>query len=165
MNQRTILLIVFTTITLAIIIIAATLAFTPEQLEPAFDAAVRFNQALGAGDDESAFALMGADLRTHVEANCPDGSPSACIDVYTPPEWGAMLSVVYRRAAPDGAARDVELIATYERDRGFSGVCIYNRVELVGVDWLITQWAGYVHCGDPASRNMAANPDAPNRAP
>jgi hypothetical protein len=29
----------------------------------------------------------------------------------------------------------------------------------------VTRWAGFVSCGDPASRNMAANPEAPNSAP
>lgn len=165
MKQRTLIMIVLITVTLVIAILAATLALTPDQTDPAFDAAIRFNQALGSGDDENALALMGDELRAYVEANCPDGSPSACVDAYTPEEWGDMLSVVYRRSAPDNGAHDVDLIATYEEGTGFSGVCIYNRVEPIGEGWQITAWAGYVHCGDAASRNMESNPDAPNRAP
>jgi hypothetical protein len=92
---------------------------------------------------------------------------SACVRDYTPPDWGELVDVSFRRAAPDGPnAWDVDLIATYAAGTGASGVCIYNRVEQNEAgDWRVVAWAGWLHCGDSASRNMATNPDAPNRAP
>jgi hypothetical protein len=31
--------------------------------------------------------------------------------------------------------------------------------------WKVQRWAGFAWCGDPATRNMATNTDAPNRVP
>jgi hypothetical protein len=101
-----------------------------------------------------------------VSTHCPDGSVSACISGYTPAEWGAFQSVVFRRAGPDGEHWNVQLIATYQYAEGFSGVCIFVRMEALPHDaWQVAGWAGYVSCGDPTSRDMAINPDTPNRAP
>jgi hypothetical protein len=147
-------------------VVVVTLALVPSETNPAFAAAEAFAQAAGRGDDAAARALLSDDMQAYVEANCPEGSVSACVDSFTPPEWGAMKSAVYRRAAPDGGAWDVDLISYYEADRGASGVCIYQRMEQNAAgEWRVAGWAGFVHCGDPASRNMASNPDAPNRAP
>lgn len=148
------------------IVIAVTLALTPQETNPAFAVAVDFMNAAAKGDDLTALPLLSADLQTWVQANCPDGRVSACIQAYTPPEWGGLISAVFRRAIPDGAAWNVDLIATYEKDRGFSGVCSAFHVA-AGPDgrWRIQRWAGFVWCGDPASRNMMSNPAAPNQAP
>jgi ABC-type phosphate transport system substrate-binding protein len=149
-----------------LVVVAVTLALTPAQTNPAFAAAETFVRAAGQGDDATALALLSDQMQTYVAANCPNESVSACVDSFTPPEWGAMRSAVYRRATPDGAAWDVDIISHYEADTGASGVCIYGRVEQNAAgEWRVAGWAGFVHCGDPASRNMAANPDAPNRAP
>jgi hypothetical protein len=154
----------------AIIIVAAiivlTLALTPAEVNPAAATAAAFMNAAGKGDDATAFALLSADMQEYVAANCPDGSVAACITGYTPPEWGELVSAVFRRAAPDENAWDVDLIATYERDTGASGVCSYYRMEQdeAGV-WRVAGWAGFIWCGDAASRNMATNPDTLNRAP
>jgi len=149
-----------------VIILIATLAFIPQNANPAFATAVEFSQAAGEGDDAAAMALLDAPLQKYVQANCPEGSVSACVRAYTPPDWGQFRSVVFRRALPDGAAWNVDLIATYEAGKGASGVCIYNRIEQ-GEDgaWQVTAWAGFVHCAEADSRNMATNPDTPNRAP
>src|SRR5690606_27860131 len=125
------------------------------------------------GDDATAHQAMGDDLRAYVEATCPEGSVSACVEAIIPDEWGGFQSVVFRRAAPDASriqngiptAYDVDLIATYAEDKGFSGVCIYVRMEQAGEVWQVVRYAGFVSCGDANSRNMASNPDAPNRAP
>lgn len=147
------------------VVIVVTLALVPQETNPAFAAALEFAEAVGAGEDEVAFALLSPALQAYVQANCSDGV-SACIQGYIPPEWGGFMSVVFRRAAPDGAAWNVDLIASYEQDKGFSGVCIYQRMEADSAGaWRVTRWAGYVACGDPRSRSMATNPDAPNTAP
>jgi hypothetical protein len=148
-------------------ILLLTESFTPENTDPAFAAAVSFVNAAGKGDDATAISLLSPELQTYVAEQCPDGSVSACVRDYTPAEWGSFLNAVFRRAAPDGpAARDVELIATYEQDKGFSGVCIYNRVEQDAAGaWKVTEWAGFVHCGEDAARDMATNPNTPNRVP
>lgn len=148
------------------VVVAVSLALVPQETNPAFAAALEFAQAAGQGDDAAAFARLSPDLQRYVAANCPEGRVSACIQDYIPPEWGKFLGVVFRRAAPDGPNWNVDLIATYEKDRGFSGVCIYQRMEADAAGaWRVARWAGYVACGDPASRNMAVNPDAPNQAP
>lgn len=146
-------------------ILLLTESFTPENTDPAYAAAVSFVNAAGKGDDATAMSLLSPELQTYVQEQC--GSVSACVREYTPAEWGGFLNAVFRRAAPDGpSARDVELIATYEEDKGFSGVCIYNRVEQDAAGaWKVTEWAGFVHCGEDAARDMATNPDTPNRAP
>ncbi|MFN8371683.1 MAG: hypothetical protein U0694_02240 [Anaerolineae bacterium] len=133
---------------------------------PAFDAAVRFVEAAASGEDDAAFALLSPQVQAYVRADCPDGSVSACVRGYTPPEWGSMQSAVFRRAAPDGQNWDVQVIATYQYAQGFSGVCIYVRMESTADgQWQVAQWAGFLSCGDPASRDMATNPDTPNRVP
>lgn len=148
------------------VVVVVTLALVPQETNPAFAEAVKFAEAVGKGDDANAYPLLSADMQQYVQRNCPDGSVSACIQGYIPPEWGEFLSVVFRRAAPDGENWNVDLIATYEKDEGASGVCIVHqmRQDDSGM-WRVARWAGYIHCGDPRSRNMAANPDAPNRAP
>lgn len=148
------------------LLIALTAALTPENANPAFAAAVAFVNAAASGDDAAAMPLLTPEMQAWVQANCPNSSVAACVQAYTPPEWGGLLRAVFRRAAPDGPAWDVDIIATYARGTGFSGVCIYNRVEPDAAgQWRVAGWAGFVHCGDPASRGMASNPDAPNRAP
>jgi hypothetical protein len=147
-------------------VVVVTLALIPQETHPAFTAAVALVEAVREQDDTAAYALLSDAMQAYVTANCPVGSVSACITAYTPPEWGEMLSAVFRRAAPDGVNWDVDIIATYAEDKGFSGVCIYQRMEQDAAgDWKVFAWAGYVACGDGASRNMADNPDAPNRAP
>lgn len=159
----------------AIGIIAASLLFIPQETNPAYATALRFAENAAKGDEAVAFALLGKEAQDAVLANCPDGSLAACVDAYTPPDWGAMQSVVFRRAAPDPAsadgagafrAYDIDLIATYAENLGFSGVCIYTRVEQNEAgEWRVQSYAGFISCGEPASRQMATNPDTPNRLP
>lgn len=145
-------------------IIAATLVLTPAE-NPAFATAIDFVEAVSADDNIAAGRLLSGQMADWVADNC-SGFVVQCVNRYIPAEWGEFSSVVFRRATPDGTAWDVELIATYEEGFGFSGVCIYTRVEesaLIG--WMISGWAGWISCGDPASREMMNRPDAPNRAP
>lgn len=173
MNRRTLLITAVVTAAALITIIVLTAALTPQQTNPAYAAALAFAEAAGEGDDATAHALLGDDLRAYVESDCPQASVSACVDSYIPDAWGDFLSVVFRRAAPDASrivngspsAYDIDLIATYAEDRGFSGVCIYVRMEDTADGWRVMRYAGFVSCGDAESRNMASNPDAPNRAP
>jgi hypothetical protein len=149
-----------------VVVVVVTLALTPGETNPAFAVAADFMNAAGKGDDATALALLSDDMQAYVAANCPDGSVSACINGYIPPEWGGLISAVFRRAAPDGANWNVDLIATYEKDTGASGVCSYYRMEQDAAGaWRIYGWAGFLWCGDGRSRNMATNPDAPNRVP
>lgn len=157
----------------AIVIIGfATLALTPGETNPAFAVAEEFVRAAGRGDDDTALNLLTDELRAAVAERCPDGSVSACVDAYTPPEWGGLHSISVRRTAvrPDGAW-DIELFGIYERDRGNTGVCVYTRLVPTGADpdtsdgWRVSEWAGFAWCGDAATRDMANNPDAPNRMP
>ncbi len=169
MKSKRLLWIALSIIVTLVIVVVITAMLTPQQT-PAFAAAIAFVEAAGRGDDAAAFALLDERLRAYVASTCPDGSVSACITAYTPPEWGDFLRVVFRRAAPEftpeGTIWNVDLIATYAEGTGFSGVCIYTRMAEAGDDdWRVTRWAGFVSCGDPASRNMAANPEAPNSAP
>jgi hypothetical protein len=164
MNRRLILLIAAIAAVVTAVVLV-TLALTPGGTEPAFAAAEAFVRAAGRGDDAAASAFLTDDLRAYVAANCPNGSIAACVASYTPPEWGGLFSIGLRRAARDGDAWNVELIGIYERDRGNTGVCVYTRVVPDGDAWRIAAWAGFVWCGDPASRDMADNPAAPNRAP
>lgn len=167
MKINRLLLIVGLMTVVVIALLLATAVFAPQN-DPAQNAAITFVNAAASGDDTSALShLITPELQAYIAENCPDGQVSRCIESYTPDEWGALQTAVFRRAAPSGAqARDVELIATYASGTGASGVCIYNRVEQ-GEDgqWRVAGWAGFIHCGDPASRNMATNPDTPNRAP
>jgi hypothetical protein len=147
------------------LVVAVTAALTPSQLNPAFAAAVAFVEAAARGEDETAAALMSPELAAWAQANCPDGRISACVQAHTPEAWGDLISAVFRRAAPDGDAWDVDLIATYQYEEGFSGVCIYARMEPTETGWQVAEYAGFAWCGDPGTRNMATNPSAPNRAP
>lgn len=136
---------------------------------PAYDAAVEFAHAAGHGEEAVALALLTPALQDWVTANCRDNRVSACVDDYTPPDWGNMLSVVYRRAQPAGVgAFDVQLVATYEDNQGFSGVCIYNQVvQQPDGRWLVARWSGWESCDDPNSglSSLISNPAVPNRAP
>lgn len=171
MKSRLPILIVGSALILIAGIVILSLALTPEKLDPAFDVAVRFMNAAGRGDDAAAYPLLSAEMQAWVDDNCPDGSVSACILAYTPLEWGTLLhdrAAVYRRSIPDGpSAWDVQLIATYEEDEGFAGVCIYHRMEEVAPDdWRVVAWAGFISC-DEANAGLSGlrQPDAPNRAP
>jgi hypothetical protein len=163
-SRRAIFISVAILIVIALIVVA-TAAFIPQNTNPAFAVAVDFVEAAGKGNDSVAIPLLDAPLQEYVQNNCPDSSVSACVKSYTSPEWGNFRSAVFRRAAPDGEAWNVDLIATYEAGKGASGVCIFNRVEQTNEGWRVTEWAGFAHCGDAESRNMATNPDTPNRVP
>lgn len=155
-------------ISLAVVVVL-TATLIPQQLHLAYRAAVDFVNAAGNGDDAAAMSELSDDVRAYIADNCPDGSVSACVDAYTPPEWGGFLNAVFRRAQPDGAdAWDILLLATYEDDQGFSGVCIYNRAERVTDDtWEIVRWSGWVSCDLPNAglSSLASDADAPNRVP
>jgi hypothetical protein len=139
---------------------------TAPQESPAFAVATTFVNAAENGDETTAFLLLSPTLQRYAQVQCPNGRASDCIQSYSPPEWGKLVSAVFRRSAPDGNAWDVEVIATYEQDTGVSGVCSALHVaQNAEGEWQIERWAGFIWCGDPASRNMAGNPDAPNRAP
>ncbi len=149
-----------------VVVVVVTLALTPGETNPAFAAATDFMIAAGKSDDVTALALLSDEMQAYVAANCPNGSVSACINGTIPVEWGGLQSAVFRRAAPDGAHWNVELIAIYEKDTGASGVCSHYRMEQDAAGaWRIYGWAGFLWCGDGRSRNMATNPDTPNRVP
>ncbi|MEQ8675658.1 MAG: hypothetical protein RLP44_18620 [Aggregatilineales bacterium] len=167
MKRSHIIILVVVTVLAIVGIIALTLVLTPEKTSPAFDAAVRFTNAAGVGDDDIARALLTPDMQTYVDENCPDGSVSACILAYTPPEWGTLIrdgSAVYRRSIQDGDAWDVLLVATYQEEEGFAGVCIYNRVEKIAEgDWRVAGWSGFVSCDESnAGLQSLRRADAPN---
>lgn len=166
MRFRTILLLGAGGVIALSIIVAVAIALTPGQTNPAFATAVTFVEAAGKGDDATALAQLDNTLRTYVADHCPNGSVSACVQSYTPPDWGQMIGATFRRAAPDGANWDVEVISNYAAGTGASGVCIYTRVQPNGAGgWQVSRWAGWLHCSDPGARNMATNPATPNRAP
>jgi hypothetical protein len=150
-----------------ILVVLITAVLIPQTSHPAYEVAVNFANAASKGDDATAAALLSADLQAYVAATCPQQRVSACIASYTPPEWGSFLNAVFRRSQPDGRdAWDIQLIATYEKAEGFSGVCIYNRVEKVGEAWQIVRWSGWIHCGDASSGlTNLMRADAPNAAP
>ena len=148
------------------VIVIATSFFTPDQTNPAYAAAISFVEAAASGDDAQAMTFLSDDLSAYVREHCAGGSVSACIDAYIPVEWGSFKSVVFRRATPDGTDWHVDLIGNWEEDRGFSGVCIYTHLMQDAEDnWRVDRWAGFAWCGDPQTRDMAHNPDAPNPAP
>ena len=148
----------------ALILIAV--ATTTPQSNSAFEVAAAFANAAGHGDDVTASSLLGTDLYKAVVTTCKYGKPSGCLQGYIPPEWGTLENAVFRRAVPDGKDWDIEVIATYEKARGASGVCSYFHVsQYPDGQWKIERWAGFLWCGDPRSRNMATNPDTPNRMP
>ena len=140
-------------------------SLTPQDTNPAYTTAVNFVNDAGHGDDPDALALLDSTMKAYVAAHCPNGSPSACVQSYTPAEWGKLDDAEFRRAAPSGQAWDVEIIAKYDQGIGASGVCSLIHVVPNGANWLVAGWAGFVHCGDPGSRDMATNPDTPNRVP
>ena len=150
------------------VLIALTVLLGPQQTHPAFAVAVDFTNAVATDDHDRAVSLMSADLLAFATDNCPEGVVSACIRDYIPAEWGAFQSAIFRRAVPNGDAWDVLLIATYELGQGFSGVCIYNRVEPTTEEgWQVTRWSGFISC-DEANAGLdalASDPDAPNHAP
>ena len=169
MPRRTMLILALAALIALVVIIFVATQLTPQTSNPAFTTAVDFVASAGKGDDTATLALLDEPMRAYVSANCPDGSPSACVDAFTPPEWGDQVSAVFRRAAPDAENVrnwDVEVIAHYQEGTGASGVCSLIDVapDNTGT-WRVTGWAGFIHCGDPASRDMAINPDTPNRAP
>lgn len=134
---------------------------------PQYAAAIDFVDAIGTGDDPAAIQILSPTLQSWVALNCPGGLVSACIDqFYIPNEWGDFSSVVFRRSQPDGGAWHIDLIATYERGDGFSGVCIYTHVSgQPNGTYLVDEWAGWIPCSDGRSREMDSNPETPNRAP
>lgn len=150
-----------------VILIIATAFLTPEGTHPAYASAINFVNAAATGNDEIALTYMSDSLTTYVNDNCPDGIPSTCIINYADESWGDFMSAVYRRAIPDGNdAWNIQLIATYEDGQGFSGICIYNRVEKVGDEWQVVAWSGFVSCDLPtAGLQQLADKDAPNRVP
>ncbi len=166
MKFRNVLIIGLVALVAAIIVIGLIATqLTPQATNPAFTAAVDFVNAAGTGDDTTALALLDDNLRAYVAANCPNGSPSACIQSYAAPDWGKLVTAVFRRAAPDGANWDVEVIAHHETGVGASGICSMIHVVPDGAAWQVAGWAGFIHCGEAQSRDMATNPDTPNRAP
>jgi hypothetical protein len=147
-------------------LVLLTAIFTPEQSNPAFSNAIAFVEAAAVGDDAAATAYLSETLQTYVAATCPNGSVSACIAGYIPDEWGGFRDIGFRRATPEGAAWNVDLIGYWQQGSGFSGVCVFTEMaqERDGV-WRVQRWAGFAWCGDPLTRDMARNPDAPNQAP
>jgi hypothetical protein len=167
MTSRTLLWVGAATVIAVLGIVVLSVYLTPEGLNPAFAAATEFMNAAGQGDDEAALALLTEGLQAYAGENCPGGSVSACLQEYIPPEWGGFIAAVYRRSIPYGADWDVLLVATYEEDQGFSGVCIYHRVtEVAPGDWRVSVWSGFVSCDLPNSglQGLRAE-DAPNRVP
>lgn len=156
-------------VTLALVIVVVLTATLTPEIHPAYATAVRFVNAASGGDDDTAQTLLSAELQAYVAANCPDESVSACVDAYAADEWGPFLNAVFRRAQPDGRAFDVMLLATYAEGEGFSGICIYNRVEPLDDDpseWRVTAWSGWVECDLPnAGLSDLKEPDAPNYRP
>lgn len=150
-----------------VVLIAATAFLVPEGTHPAFATAVSFVNDAARGRDDEAIPLMSDALTAYVADNCPDSIPSTCIQSYADDSWGNFMSAVYRRSIPDGSdAWDVQLIATYEDGQGFSGICIYNRVERIEDAWQVVRWSGFVSCDLPsAGLQQLAGDDAPNRVP
>lgn len=157
-------------------LVALSAVLTPDNLNPAFAVAVDFVNRAGTGDD-GALELLGPQLAEYVAQACPSGSVSACVQGYTPPEWGALVASVFRRSIPDPSAAvgawDILQVATYERDQGFAGVCIYTRAEQIApregdpyAGWRVTRWSGFVSCDLPdAGLQGLSQPAAPNYAP
>lgn len=149
-------------------IVVITALLVPGRLNPAYAAAETFVKAAGTGDDTLAMEQLSDALKTYVRANCPQASVSACIEAYTPPDWGDFLNALFRRSQPDGAAAwDIQYLATYAENQGFSGVCIYVRVEEVSdAVWQVVRWSGWISCDEPnAGLSALMGADAPNTAP
>lgn len=167
MSNKLIALIIAGTVVVVGGMIALTLVLTPENTNPAYSAAVDFINAAGTYNEETAFALLSPAMQDYVRENCPEGRVSACINDYTPEEWGELVrdgAAVYRRSIRDGDAVDVQIIATYEEGEGFAGVCIYHRMEEIAPDdWRVTAWSGFISCDDArAGLRELRQPDAPN---
>lgn len=167
MNNRVLILIGIATVAVVVGMIYLTTQITPENTNPAYQAAVNFMNAAGTGDETTAYDLLSPEMQEYVDVNCPDGSVSACIAAYTPDAWGELVrdgAAVFRRAQRDGDAWDVQIVATYEEGQGFAGVCIYHRVEQVDDAWRVAGWSGFITCD---ARNSGLDglrqPDAPNR--
>lgn len=163
-SRRTWLILIAVFAVLIVAVIVGTALFVPQD-NPAFAAARQFADAVQRGDEAAATDLLTPELAEWVASDCPQGLVTACVADYIPETWGNYLNTVFRRAAPLGNDWHVDLIATYEQAEGGSGVCIYTRMVEQNGAWRVAAWAGFIHCGDPASRNMAENPDAPNRVP
>lgn len=166
MNNKVLILIGGVVVVVIAILIFLTTILVP-QSEPYYNVAIQFTNAAGIGDDEVAYRLLSPAMQAYVDDNCPDGV-SACIADYTPAEWGQLIrdgGAVYRRSKQDGDAYDIQLVATYQYDKGFAGVCIYNRTEEINPDdWRVTAWAGFVPCDHPeASIDGLRAETAPNR--
>ncbi|HEX2620779.1 MAG TPA: hypothetical protein VHL11_11545 [Phototrophicaceae bacterium] len=173
MRSRAVFIVIGGTVTVIGMILFLALFLIPDA-NPAFDVAVDFVNAAASGDDVIALPLLSPDLQTYVIKSCPDASVSSCVKSYTPAEWGDMMEAVFRRAIPDGDnAWDVLLFATYEKGQGFSGVCIYNRVERVSdaaetkERWQVTRWSGFIACKETNAglSELRSSSDIPNRAP
>lgn len=149
-----------------VLVIIVTALLVPQGTNPAYAAAIEFTNAASSGDDETAAPYLSDELTAYVSELC-DGSVSACIEAYIPPEWGGFTNAVFRRAIPDGQdAWDIQLVATYEEGQGFSGICIYNRAERIENEWKITVWSGWISCDDPNSGLSGLMEDtAQNRVP
>lgn len=167
-TSKTITVTVLVLVAVALGLISATLFLTPEEAHPAYAVAVAFVSAAARGEEDTAHPLLSAALQDYVRANCPQGRVSGCIQSYTPADWGGLLAAEFRRAIPDGdAAFDILLVATYAEYTGFSGVCIYQRVEETAAGrWQVAGWSGFIHCGEPnAGLQQLRTSDAPNRVP
>ncbi|MFN8527952.1 MAG: hypothetical protein U0670_05015 [Anaerolineae bacterium] len=169
MRSRRTLLIIIAAVVLLIVVIAgiviASTRFTPSN-EPQYQAAVDFVRAVGLNDNRTALSLLTPGMRLWVSELCSYGQIASCLRAFVPPDWGQFVSVVFRQATPYYTSWDVDMIATYERGDGASGVCIYARIEQMPEgDWRVSRWAGWISCADPRAQDMANNPDTPNRAP
>jgi hypothetical protein len=150
-------------------IISLTAILIPSETNQAFDMAVSFTRAAGYGDDATAMSLLSPELQEYVRVTCPEESIGRCVDDYTPEDWGQFLNAVFRRAQPDGEnILHIQLLATYEDNQGFSGVCVYVKTEKNAESkWQITAWSGWMSCDEPNSglSDLISNPSVPNRAP
>lgn len=167
MKQTTMIVVIAATLIIIVGLIGLTALLIPQET-PAFDVATNFLSAAGKGDEANAAALLNPEMLAYVDANCPDASVTGCVLAYTPAEWGKFLSAVFRRSRPVGNAWDVLLIATYEQGQGFSGVCVYERLEQNAAgEWKVSGWSGFISCDEPNAglQDLADNPDAPHRAP
>lgn len=173
-RSRSILLIFVVTALLIAALLIISMSLTPAQSTGAYAVAEDFTNLAAKGQNEAALALVGDDLRAYAEANCPEGSLAACVQGYAPQEWGDIISAVFRRSVPEGAdVWHVNLIATYQEGKGFSGVCIYNRVERIAQSagdpyegWRVTRYAGFIPCDAPdAALESLRQAGAPNSAP
>ncbi|MBW4439180.1 MAG: hypothetical protein KME04_18720 [Pleurocapsa minor GSE-CHR-MK-17-07R] len=154
-------------IVLALLVVVVTTALlTPESTNPAADNAVLFVQDVLTGNDAEALSLLAPAPAAWVAENCPGGVPSGCIAPTIPDDWGRFERAVFRRGALVGSAWNMDIIGFYEAGVGSTGVCAHTRMEQdASGAWLVAEYAGFIHCGDPASRLMATNPDTPNRVP